>query len=161
MLSKSEVDLLLSLPKITPTRHVDFKNHKTILHLTAKEEPKIEFRLHITNSKKIRFKLHCHHDHETIGLIRVDFYSGHRNPSEITKDVPEFLHQYVGMRFTRNDHHVHIYVENQELKWAVPIKDSFINIRDIKSDSDIITVINELTSHINLETKLIFALSTC
>jgi len=160
MLTKPEVDSLLSLPKTTENRHVDLKYHKTVLYLTAKQESKLKFRLHINTSKKIRFKLHCHHDHDTIGLLRIDFFGGHRNPAEITDDVPKEIRKYVGMRFSRNDHHVHVYVENQDLKWAIPIDDSFLKTTDIKSSSDVISVVREVASYINLETNIMFSMST-
>ena len=69
-----------------------------------------------------------HQDDETkMGLFRVDYNSGHNNPSELTDKVPQKFHPFVGKHFSINEHHVHYHVEGyKSLAWALPIaEDSF------------------------------------
>ena len=47
----------------------------------------------------------------------------HRNPKTITSEVPKILHNYAGFTIPARESHVHIYVEGEDLNWAIPLKD--------------------------------------
>lgn len=159
MISRDEALSLISTPKHSTTRHIDLSNQKTLLVLHAEDDESLKFHLHITRSKKIEIKLTCHHAHEHIGLIRVDFYGGHKNPESITEDVPDFLHKYIGKRFTLQDHHIHVYVTGFGLDWAVPICEHNFNTKDILNQGNMVSAIEYFTDSINLKTKLMYKMS--
>jgi len=104
--------------------------------------------------------LTCHHDFESVGLLRLDFYGRHRNPEGINERVPAFLHKYAGKDFGYNDHHIHVYVEGSDLEWAIPIVDHDFPIKQIAGIGDIVNAIMNFQIEINLETKLRFNLAT-
>ena len=124
------------------------------------EDNDLKFCLHVTTSKRIEFKLSCHHDHEDTGLIRIDFHgSGHKNPETITTDIPDYLHKYVGKRFSKEEHHIHIYVNGFGLDWAIPVTEHEFRIKNIKNKTDMANSVLEFSRLINLRTPLLIAQS--
>jgi len=143
MLSRQDVIDLLAEPKVTETRIVDLANVKTILNLYSENDDKLKFKLQITQSNKIQFKLTNHHHFNTIGLLRLDYKGRHKNPENISENVPEFLHKYVGKRFDINEPHMHIYVEGYDIKWAVPLDEYDFPVKMISSFSDIVDAVKD------------------
>ena len=160
MFSNAEVRLLLSLPKIAKVNVIDLSKQKTIIQLTSESEEELLFRLHIWNSKKIKLKLTCHHDAENIGLLRLDYHGGHKNPDKISEFVPEQLHPYIGFRFPRNMPHIHLYVQDYDLNWAMPLVEHEFPVKDVKSYRDIEKAIRCFQKEISLKTRLIIQLPT-
>lgn len=70
-------------------------------------------------------KLTCHFMNRNLGLLRIDYgYAGpHTNPMVASEHVPEWLEKFAGFKVAPMTPHVHIYVQGDDLKWAVPIKD--------------------------------------
>jgi len=107
----------------------------------------VRFKLDFTQSKQVSLKLSCHHrDGFDFGLIRVD-YNGprHRNPQVITSQVPRIMHPYAGIDIPPRTGHVHIYVEGEDLKWAMPLKD--FSERDEEERDGISVAQIEINSH--------------
>lgn len=159
ILSREDVLALISIPKHTKERGIDLSKDNNLVSLHAEHDDLLTFRLHVTTSKRVNLKLTCHHDHEHIGLIRIDFHGAHKNPETITTDVPNFLHKYTGKRFSVEEHHIHIYVNDFDLKWAVPVSDHEFRIKNIKNQTDIADSVREFSKLINLKTPLMFAQS--
>ncbi|MCW5199372.1 hypothetical protein VU05_01360 [Desulfobulbus sp. F1] len=159
ILSREDVLALISIPKYSNERGIDLSKDNNTITMHAESDASLSFRLHVKTSKRINVKLTCHHDHEYIGLIRIDFYSGHKNPETITTDVPDILHKYIGKRFSAEEHHVHIYVNGFDLDWALPITDHEFRVKNIKNQSDIVDSVQEFSRLINLKTPLMIAQS--
>ncbi len=167
ILSRDEVLSLISIPKHTKERGIDLSRNKNSLSMHAEDNDSLTFRLHVNTSEKVQLKLSCHHDrlschheHEDIGLIRVDFYGAHKNPETITTDTPDFLHKYVGKRFSaKEEHHVHVYVNGFGLDWAIPVTEHEFRIKNIKNQADMANSVLEFSRLINLRTSLLIAQS--
>ena len=97
---------------------------------------------------------------ENIGLIRIDYNAAHKNPERITEDVPEYLHRFAGVRFPNNESHIHIYVQNFNLDWAMPLKEHSFEVKIIESISDIEKAIRCFQREINLKTSLMIQMSS-
>jgi hypothetical protein len=158
ILSREDVLALISIPKCSNERGIDLSKDNNTITMHAESDASLSFRLHVKTSKRINVKLSCHHEHEYIGLIRIDFYGpGHKNPETITREVPISLHKYVGKRFSKEEHHVHIYVNGFGLDWALPVADHEFPIKNIGNKSDIANSIQEFSKFINLKTALFVA----
>lgn len=158
MLSRQDVTDLLAEPKISETQIINLANNKTILDLYSENDDKLKFKLHITQSDRIRFKLTNHHNFNISGLLRLDYKGRHQNPETITENVPEILHKYAGKIFDRNEPHMHIYVEGFDIKWAIPLDEYGFPVKEITSVNDIPDAIRSFQKEINLKSNLLFNL---
>lgn len=91
------------------------------------------FMWQIDQGKKdsLRMSLHCQQYESNIGLIRVDYNRGHKNPSIAPDDLPEFFMPYIGKYFGARESYVHIHVssDTQQMQWAIPIEASDIETK--------------------------------
>lgn len=127
--------------------------------LCSIDDENLTFMWNIKQSKKmsIRMSLHCQQDDSKIGLIRVDYNSGHKNPEEAAEDLPSIFKPYIGKIFSMNESHVHFHVtgETQQMLWAIPIEDSEMPIKEFNaSATDIENVILEFAKLINIVTEI-------
>lgn len=106
----------------------------------------------------IRISLHFQEDESKIGLFRVDYNSGHRNPETASDKLPQRFLPFVGKWFSNEESHVHYHVEGYKpLAWAVPIEDSEMTtkeIADTNTNEKLSSAIQEFAKIINLETVL-------
>jgi hypothetical protein len=126
-------------------------------HLLSESGQEFIFLFQIEQSKKnsIRLSLHLQEDETKIGLIRIDYNNGHKNPEKLKDTVPDKLKKYAGYSFSNEQHHIHYYVEGyNSLPWAIPLIDDSFEIKEIKTNSDITAVVNKFCLKINLITKL-------
>ncbi|QTA88978.1 DUF6978 family protein [Desulfonema magnum] len=158
MLSRQDVTDILAEPKIAETKIIDLANIKTILNLYSENDDKLKFKLQITQSDKIQFKLTNHHHFNTVGLLRLDYKGRHKNPENITENVPDILHKYVGKIFDINEPHIHIYFEGYDIKWAMPLDEYGFPVKKISSVSDIEDAVKSFQKEINLKSELSFSL---
>jgi len=128
--------------------------------LVSAEDDDFSFLWEITQSAKnsIRISLHFQEDESKIGLFRVDYNSGHRNPETANGTLPQKFIPYVGKWFSNEENHVHYHVEGyKSLAWAIPIEDSEIPTKEI-TDNDtnvqLVSAIQEFAKIINLETVI-------
>lgn len=130
------------------------------LELVSDEDNDFSFLWEITQSTKntIRISLHFQEDESKIGLVRVDYNSGHRNPEKAIESLPEKFIPYVGKCFSNEESHVHYHVDGYKtLAWAIPIEKSEMPIKEfIENDNNqkFASVIREFAKIINLETVL-------
>lgn len=129
--------------------------------LVAQSDDEFSFLWEITQSGKdeLRVSLHYQEDASKIGLFRVDYNSGHKNPTGINDNLPEKFIPYVGKVFDNTESHVHYFVEGYKpLVWALPIGDTELKAtnytnKDNLSDK-LVNCIIEFAKFINIETKI-------
>ncbi len=108
----------------------------------------------IYQSAKIRImmNLHVQEDDSKIGIFRIDYNKGHKNPEVLKPSVPTKFHPHVGQKI--DTHHVHYHVEGYEtLAWALPIDDDEFPYKNI-SDQLIPDIIVSFAQTINIQTPL-------
>lgn len=128
--------------------------------LISEEEDDFSFLWEVTQSSKnvVRISLHFQEGESKIGLIRVDYNSGHRNPETASATLPQKFIPFVGKWFSNKEGHVHYHVEGYKpLAWAIPIENSEMTTKEIV-DADVnvklLSAIHEFAKIINLETVL-------
>lgn len=126
--------------------------------LVSDENNEFSFLWEITQSTKntIRISLHFQEDESKIGLVRVDYNSGHQNPEKMIESLPEKFIPYVGKCLSKS--HVHYHVDGYKtLAWAIPIEKSEMPIKEFTENDNnqkFASVIQEFAKIINLETVL-------
>ncbi len=98
------------------------------------------FTWQIDQGKKdsLRMSLHCQQYESNIGLIRVDYNRGHKNPATAPADLPNFFKPYIGKCFEARESHVHIHVSSdiRQMAWAMPIEASDIETKLFDASSE-------------------------
>ena len=169
ILTNEQAHYLLKLPKkMVHEKEVldDFIMNQVFpfrkrFELVSPDDDEFVFLWEINQSAKdiVRISLHVQDNDSKIGLFRVDFNSGHKNPETKTDSLPERFYPYVGKEFTKDEHHVHYHVEGyKSLAWAIPIINDEFEIKSIEDDKNInynlINVITLFAKTINIETKI-------
>ncbi len=162
MLTFEKAEYLLQLSK---TVYINEEEKKTIsieqkfpfqkkYILISPEDRNYIFIYDINQSSKNKFKLSLYlFDDETkIGLLRIDFNGGHTNPQTANEKVPEKFLPYMGKKFDYTDSHVHYYVEDYGISWAMPLNEDSFPIKDITNSNDILQAFLKFNSTINLTT---------
>lgn len=115
--------------------------------LKDRNNERIKFKLDVNQSRHVSLKLSCHHrDGSDFGLLRVD-YNGprHINSQITTPYVPDILHPYAGVEIPLRESHIHLYVEGDNLNWAMPLTD-FSKLKAEQKD-DISVAQLEINNH--------------
>lgn len=154
MFSNALAQKLINLPKEIEGGFttINLNDEKSRLYLKNIDEPQYNFLLEVSANKKISFKVsfHSQEDNTKVGLIRIDYKGGHKNPETITSEVPDLLKPYVGYWFT-NEPHIHIYVEGyNNLAWAAPLNVYNFPILDINNFDDFAAALNSFSREINI-----------
>lgn len=101
--------------------------------LKSEDVPDQEFILVIRPNVKIGVKMTLHlMSDQKEGLVRLDYNGSHQNPLVWQEGVPEVFKPYAGHQF-QNQTHLHQFVENYSLKWALPISDTTIEPKAINN----------------------------
>lgn len=113
----------------------------------------------IKQSSKNSFQLSLHYQENDskIGLIRVDYNKGHKNPDTDNGQLPSMFVPYIGKWFDNTESHVHYHVDGYKtLAWAVPIAVADIVVKELGEVGDlnlnIKAAIENFAQIINLET---------
>jgi len=125
--------------------------------LMSKTDPDQEFLIDIkeSNKKVLAVSLHHQDDISKGGLLRVDYYSRHRNPENVLSSVPPEFAKYAGQYLDGYAGHIHYVIEGYPpLAWAIPLEDDKFVIKDITNTGDISAVVNEFCGRVNLRTTL-------
>lgn len=125
--------------------------------LETKEDVPYEFLMQISQSAKnsVKISLHLQSNNLKIGLLRVDYSGTHRNPQEVTNDVPADFLPYQGKIIIGS--HIHYYVKGyNQLEWAIPIEETSYRCKHIDGQESIIEAIECFSEAIHLNTKLHF-----
>lgn len=116
----------------SPKKVIDVQGNKlekVKLDLTSSQKMRVHFKdddskiyvLDVFHSDKVGIKMSFHLRDGNQGLTRIDYYGPHTNPSPYTADVPEIFKPYEGKVFNLESH-LHQFVENYDLEWALPIE---------------------------------------
>ena len=168
-ITNEQAEYLLRLPKKIVegnqlldriTINQEFPLNKRFELLSEKDDD-FTFLFQIIQSKKhsIRLNFHCQENESKIGLLRVDYNSGHKNPELISPLLPVKFHPFAGKDFSDKEHQIHYYVDGYKpLAWAIPIiNDDFI-IKEISEDVDFNStfaeIILQFAKTINIETAI-------
>lgn len=159
MLTNIQAEYLLNLEKFLkePNQVIDLSKKKNRLELVSYSDSDCEFWVEITSNQKIILKTSIHHleCNHYVGLLRIDFKGGHRNPEEITSSVPDFVKPFVGEWIEPNIPHMHVFVEGyRDLAWAVPLSSTPFPINNIKDINDLYDLIVNFANYINLKSTL-------
>jgi len=155
-MTNEEARYLINLEKVLfdPNQVVDFKNKKNRLDLISHEDSDYNFWLEITSNRKIILKTSIHHleSNSFIGLLRIDYKGGHKNPDDVINTVPEDLIPYSGKWFTPEEPHMHMFVEGYKpLAWAIPLEDTKFPVKQLTDPSDLNDLIFSFAELINLK----------
>lgn len=159
MLTNDEAEYLLNLKKslVEPRQVVDLKKKKNRLNLISYEDSTYQFWIEITTNQKILLKTSIHHleSNSFIGLLRIDFKGGHKNPADIQETLPDYLHPYADKWFEPNQPHLHVYVEGYKpLAWAIPLNATNFPTKTISHPSDISDLITNFAKEVNVISRL-------
>lgn len=170
-LSNEQADYLLKLPKKILYKDELLDNvvicqsfgMKLRHELISENDADFTFLWEIKQSKKnsLRVSLHYQDNDSKIGLLRVDFNSGHKNPEIANAFVPASFHLFTGKHFSDKEHHVHYHVQGYpSLAWAVPLEENEFEVKELNDGPSFNTVfgktINSFAKTINLKTNIIF-----
>ena len=125
--------------------------------LGAKEDTDQNFLVDIKESPKKALKISFHHQDDTTqnGILRVDYYSRHKNPETILDTVPEHFKPFAGIYLDNYPGHIHYIVDGYApLQWAIPLEVDKFPVKDITNVGDITEALKAFFEKINLKTKL-------
>ena len=160
MFTNEEATYLLNLDKSlsNPNQIIDLGNKKNRLYLHSNQDAEYNFWVEITSNQKILLKTSIHHSesNSNIGLLRIDYKGGHKNPSIIKNTLPKYLEPYADKWFDPDEPHMHVYVEGYRgpLDWAIPLTDTDFPIKEINAPSDLSNLIVNFARSINLKSKI-------
>ena len=163
----SEAQILVKQPKWVVDENGDIIKTMTMkqkfpmryrLHLVSDLDPNKVFLLDVKQSEKFGVRLNFQMmDGSNWGLSRLDYNSNHKNPDEITADVPEVFHPHAGELFVMRAH-LHYHEDGYpQLSWALPLEETEIAQKDVKSEDmsqGFIGAFNSLVSYLNIQTEL-------
>src|SRR5690554_4523378 len=146
-ISNEHAEYLLSLPKkiVEKDKLLDTLIINQVFpfslryELVSEQDDEFTFLLEIQQSKKnsIRVSFHHQENDSKIGLLRVDYNSGHKNPEGINEFLPDRFHPYVGKYFDNHEHHIHYYIQGyKSLAWAIPLDVDDFEIKEINDDAN-------------------------
>ncbi|MEX0778104.1 MAG: hypothetical protein WD491_12395 [Balneolales bacterium] len=167
MITVELADYLLGLDKYIVEDGRILKNHELNLEkpmnlrltLTAPEDTDQSLFVEIWESPKKSLKVTLHHqdDNIQVGLMRIDFNSRHKNPEEITNNVPTKFHPYAGIFLDEYAGHIHYVVDGYtSLAWAIPLETDGFLVKELKSRENYSATINAFFKKINLKTNITF-----
>ncbi|MDR3704335.1 MAG: hypothetical protein P4L28_00315 [Paludibacteraceae bacterium] len=146
------------LDKITIDQKFPFSER---FELVSPNDDEFTFLMVINQSTKnsIRISFHHQENESKIGLLRVDYNSGHKNPENITDSLPEKFHPFVGKDFAKDEHHIHYHVEKyKSLAWAIPISQDSFGLKKFNDDNEFnntfASVIQLFAKVVNIETEI-------
>lgn len=164
MITQTQADYLIRLPKLL-TENGDYVQSKQYipvlplrdrLFMASEQDTDFAFFLEITQSNKqhLRLSLHFQEDETSIGLLRVDYNSRHRNPVEINEHVPEALKPYAGQWVDGS--HIHYYIQGYKpLTWAIPLEvDTSFPVKQFTNETQMANIIMTFGKRVNLQTQM-------
>lgn len=157
VLSAAECLDLIKAPKIitSPTAQINLAGRSERLYLALTSDPDQTFFVDITRSKKVRLKLSLHFQQVALNMpiVRLDFHSRHKNPSDIRPSLPFRFHPHADRLFSEHDPHIHLPVDDYKpLVWALPADDEPIFSKLISSPEDLVDAVRSFLDYIKVET---------
>ncbi|MFO0794648.1 MAG: hypothetical protein U0586_11375 [Candidatus Brocadiaceae bacterium] len=102
----------------------------------------------------MKLTLHFQEEDASIGLLRADFNSRHKNPEIENDKVSDIFKPYAGQWLEES--HIHYFVEGYKpLAWAIPLKaDNTFTVKDFTNISEFGNIFRVFGNKINLQTIL-------
>jgi hypothetical protein len=128
--------------------------------LISEEDKEFTFlwEIHQNSKKTLRINLHVQENDSKIGLLRVDFNSGHKNPETINEYLPAKFHPYAGKQLSNSEHHIHYHVQGYKpLAWAIPLIDDDFEIKTLEEkgfNQTLSAIITLFAKTVNIETAI-------
>ena len=128
------------------------------LHLVSDEDYLREYVLDVKQSEKLGIRLNFQlMDKVNSGISRLDYNGNHKNPDELTDNVPAVFHSHAGELFIQKSH-LHFHVEDfPPLAWALPLDETEITFKNVALDtvaSDFIDAVYSFASYLNIQTTI-------
>ena len=121
------------------------------------DEDDNKYQLDVFRSGKVGVKMSFHlRNVNNEGLARLDYNGVHKNPSPYTPEVPEIFKPYEGKVFNAESH-LHLYVENCKLDWALPIEATEIDpktINAVDTNQGFKEALEGFCKYLNIETDI-------
>jgi hypothetical protein len=169
MISIEKTQYLLQLPKMVDKNDnlgnleekITLKKPSLIneiFTLIVPNDDEFKFSYIVNQSEKNIYKLSLFlmQDDTKIGLLRVDFNGGHKNPDRANEHVPKDFLKYVGKRLKYQESHIHYNVAGYSpMSWAIPLSDDQFKIKKIDNQNDVISAFLEFNTLINLKTEFL------
>ena len=168
-ISNEQAEYMLKLPKkivendqllVQLTIDQEFPFNKRF-ELVSEKDDEFTFLWEIQQSKKnsIRVSFHHQENDSKTGLLRVDYNSGHKNPENISGQLPERFHPYAGKDFSNDEHHIHYHVHGyKSLAWAIPLNEDEFEIKELNDGADFNNtfagIIKQFAKTVNIETVI-------
>lgn len=168
-ITNEQAEYLLKLPKKVVQNNklidkltIDQKfPFNTRFELMSEKDDEFTFLWEVQQSKKnsIRVSFHYQENDSKIGLLRVDYNSGHKNPEVVSEYVPEKFIPFVGKIFSNDEHHIHYHVQGyKSLAWAVPLSTDGFAIKELNQGNDFnstfASIIQLFAKTVNIETEI-------
>jgi len=117
-----------------------------------------KFFLEVKQSERNRLKITLHfQDHKASpNLLRIDYGGIHVNPEIANEYVTEQFLKYKAKEFSKNEPHIHYYIQGHDLDWALPLLDDDFPIKTITCEEDKIAAVMAMCKKVNLQTMLEF-----
>jgi hypothetical protein len=153
-MDQSTWEYLMKLEKCFKKRPAPFDLSSTLIKhtLISPQDTAYEFCFQARRSQKMDWRISLHHqENNNIALLlRVDYNSGHKNPTDVNEYVPESAKAFAGKLL--NESHVHINVVGyKDLAWAIPLSVTDMSFPlQIDSYSEYGAAIKEFMKAINL-----------
>lgn len=129
--------------------------------IISEENSDYVFLWQIKQSSKLALQvsLHYQENESKIGLLRVDYNRGHKNPDTNNGSLSPMFIPYIGKWFDDSESHVHFHEDGYKpLAWAVPIEDTEIEVKSLgdafDANTDLAGVLRGFAKIINLETVI-------
>lgn len=156
MLTQEQIHYLVALPKeIEGNNSVNLGYNKIRINLFSPEDDEWKFIVEINRSKKSQLRISLHHQENNtkIGLLRIDYSSGHTNPEIANDFVPDFLKPYANEQIDMP--HIHFQVDSyKDLAWAIPLTDyKEFDVLEIITSEDYSNAIIAFANKVNIITK--------
>lgn len=164
-----QADYLLGLPKkivvdedlkesVSLTQIFPFNQR---FDLISEDDDEFSFLWEFKQSRKnaIKVSFHCQDNDSKIGLLRLDYNSGHKNPVQITPFVPQRFRPYAGKYFSPKESHVHYHVQGYKtLAWAIPLHIDNFEVNQLDKNEDFnrnfAKIIGLFAKRVNVKTKI-------
>lgn len=129
------------------------------LILMSEEDIDQSLLIDVKESEKRALKISLHHQDDATqnGVLRVDYFSRHKNPDEINEFVPEVFHEFAGIYLDDYDGHIHYVIDGYKpLAWAIPLEVDHFPVKTLKGRDEYANVLKAFFKRINIKTPITF-----
>ncbi len=167
MITAEYANYLLSLPKYIVENNSLLESKQLLIYnplklrftLRSENDNTSQFLIAIKESpkKELKISLHVQENSSYLELLRIDYFSRHKNPIEILDTVPMHFRPFAGKML--NTHHIHYVVDGYKpLAWAIPLENDDFTLKTIQNLNDVKEAVNAFFQRINCQTIITFTI---